>query len=606
MTLKLPSVNHQSNSTLKKKLCSLLAIPFLLLFIAVQGYAQGTWTPVAANCPGPSGGVMLLLSDGTVICKSFSGGTDGIGTFWYKLTPDSLGSYVNGKWSQIAAMQNSRLYFSSQLLKDGRVYVAGGEYGTGGSAGEIYNPLTNTWTPLPAIGSFVSDANSAILPDGRVMQALVSGTLKPTKIYNPVTNTFVTGPNCVGIHNESAWMKLPDNSILFVDRNTKNSERYIPATNQWIADATVPVSLYDPYGLETGSAFLLPDGRAWFIGSLGHTAYYTPTGTTAPGTWAAGPDIPNAQGTPDAPGAMMVNGKILCSVSPIPTSSNHFPTPTSFYEFNYLTNSFNRINAPGGGLTANVSSYVTNMVDLPDGSVLFSYFDSTKFYVYKPTGTPVASGKPTIASVKKNVGTKTYTITGTLFNGISEGACYGDDWQMATNYPIVRLTLGAKVYYARTYNWNSTGVMRGSAPDTAQFTLPKGLPKGQTFSLSVVANGISSNPVIFPQPAFADEQTPVYAGNDESNISSSEIKATKIFPNPAKDQTTVQFVLDKPSYVSMKIVDMGGKELQTVINSNLQQGSHNTIIHTNRLTAGIYYVQIITAYKTENLKLIVQ
>ena len=68
---------------------------------------------------------MLVLSDGTVICKSYSGGTDGIGNTFYKLTPDIHGSYVNGTWSAIAPMINTRLYFSSQVLKDGRVYVAG-------------------------------------------------------------------------------------------------------------------------------------------------------------------------------------------------------------------------------------------------------------------------------------------------------------------------------------------------------------------------------------------------------------------------------------------------------------------------------------------------
>jgi trimeric autotransporter adhesin len=52
------------------------------------------------------------------------------------------------------------------------------------------------------------------------------------------------------------------------------------------------------------------------------------------------------------------------------------------------------------------------------------------------------------------------------------------------------------VYYARTSNWNTTGVQRGAALDTAQFDLPAGLPSG-VYSLVVVANGISSNAVSF-------------------------------------------------------------------------------------------------------------
>ncbi|MEO8088625.1 MAG: BNR-repeat neuraminidase N-terminal domain-containing protein, partial [Bacteroidota bacterium] len=231
----------------------------------------GAWS-VVTTAPHSSGGGMLLLSDGTVICKTFSGGADGYGNLWDKLTPNANGSYTNGTWSTLAPMTNTRLYFSAQVLKDGRVYVAGGEYGTGLQQAETYNPLTNTWTPAPSPGQNISDANSEILEDGRIVQALVAGNLKGTTIYNPTLNTFTAGPACNGIHNESAWVKLPDNSILFVDRLSTTSERYIPASNIWVTDATVPVALYDPFGDETGGALLLPDGRAFFLGSLGHTA----------------------------------------------------------------------------------------------------------------------------------------------------------------------------------------------------------------------------------------------------------------------------------------------------------------------------------------------
>ena len=181
---------------------------------------EGTWTKVTATAPHANHGVMLLLSDGTVICHSNSGGADGNGTLWDKLTPDASGSYINGTWTTTAAMADTRLFFSSQVLKDGRVYVAGGEYGTGLQKAEVYDPVANTWTAAPSPGVNISDANSEILEDGRVMQALVAGTLKGNQIYNPTTNTYSAGPTCIGIHNESAWIKLPDNSILFVDRLT--------------------------------------------------------------------------------------------------------------------------------------------------------------------------------------------------------------------------------------------------------------------------------------------------------------------------------------------------------------------------------------------------
>lgn len=457
----------------------------------------GSWSPVVNPAPYYSGGGMLLLSDGTVLAKSYQGGS--YGNLYMKLTPDASGSYANGTWSTISPMHYDRLYYSSQVLKDGRVYVAGGEYGDGESHGEVYDPLTNTWTLTPDPGIQIADANSEILNDGRVLQGFVFGTGFQTAIYDPSTNTYSTGPNTNDYYDEAAWVKLPDNSILMVNvpftGDDHSTERYIPSTNTWVTDAPAPVSLYDLYGYESGAAFLLPNGKAFFLGSTGHTAIYTPSGSTANGSWVAGPDIPGAQGTPDAAAAMMVNGIILCAVSPVPTSANHFPSPTAFYEYDYVANTFTQVGAPGGGTTNNYPSYVTSMLDLPDGNVLYSVQGSTQYFIYTPNGTPLAAGKPTIGGFTQT-SCYTYNVTGKGFNGISEGAGYGDDWQMETNYPIIRLTSGTHVYYCRTTNWNSTGVMRGSAADSVTMTLPAGIPDGN-YSMVVTANGIASDPVNF-------------------------------------------------------------------------------------------------------------
>lgn len=512
----LPIVQTDVHLTLSKQglriRCFICQFSCFLLFVfsfhAENLFSQGTWAPVSTLAPDLNGGGMLLLSDGTVLAKSFSGGSDGIGNIYDRLTPDIHGSYANGTWSTISAMIDTRLYYSSQVLMDGRVYVAGGEYGSGGTKAEVYDPLTDTWTATPNIYIYMSDANSEILPDGRVLQALVgAASSHATIIYDPVANNWNFGPTAYGSHNESSWVKLADSSILFVDIHSTNSERYIPLLNQWVQDATVPVALYDDYGFETGAALLLPDGRAFFIGATGHTAYYTPSGSGNPGTWEAGPDIPDAQGTPDAAAAMMVNGKILCAVSPVPSWAGVFQSPTSYYEFDYLTNTFTQIDGPNGTLTTDEPCYFTGMLDLPDGTVLYADQYSQQYYIYTPDGSPLEEGKPTIGGIYR-VNCDTFMAVGTLFNGISEGAYYGDDWQMNTNYPVIRLTAGDEVYYARTFDWNSTGVQRGDQPDTTYFTVPSSLPD-TIFSLVVTANGIASDPVDFaPFPLLSSTLTP--------------------------------------------------------------------------------------------------
>jgi hypothetical protein len=138
------------------------------------------------------------------------------------------------------------------------------------------------------------------------------------------------------------------------------------------------------------------------------------------------------------------------------------------------------------------------MLILPTGQLLLS--THAHEWIFTPTDLPIATSAPAISSIALN-GDGTYTLTGTQLNGVSEGASYGDDAQMAENYPIVQLTSATgSVYYARTFNWSSTGVATGTAPVTTQFALPAGLPDGQ-YSLVVIADGIASAPVTFSQPA---------------------------------------------------------------------------------------------------------
>ncbi len=489
-----------------------LAASLLAGTLAAPSSHAGAWTRLTRNAPGPVV-LMILLPDGSVMAANNGGN---IGSAWYRLRPDSHGSYVNGTWSAMAAMHDTRLWYSSAVLQDGRVFVAGGEYGTGAARAEVYDPVADSWTQLPiptsvlnpaassAIGGTQKfyDADAITVANGSV---LISPVFPPafgaTILYNPLTNLWSRGPTLANgqvYMDEATWVKLPDQSILTIDPFTTTSQRYIPATNTWIPDSNVPVSIYDPFGGEMGGGFLLPDGRAWMIGALPHTAYYTPSGTTAPGTWTAGPDIPGNHGVPDGPAAMLVTGKVLLAVSPTPTSADHFPSPVTFYEFDPATNTYTPQQAPNGASDP-TPAYTCLMLALPDGNVLYSHF-GTDVYVYSPVGAPIAAGKPVIQSITQT-GDRTFHLTGTGLNGISQGASYGDDAQMDSNYPLVRFTDGAgNVYYGRTFDWSSTAVRTGAQVLTTEFKLPPALPAGQ-YNPVVVANGIASDPS--PQPITA-------------------------------------------------------------------------------------------------------
>ncbi len=136
----------------------------------------GTWTALSHLAPANVAS-MLLLTDGSVVASgSYTYG--GASKAWYKLAPDANSSYVNGSWSQLASMNLERLYPSTNVLKDGRLFVMGGKYigpsnltGTD-NTGEIYNPVTNSWSSIASYPeSIFGSAPSTLFPDGRVLTA---------------------------------------------------------------------------------------------------------------------------------------------------------------------------------------------------------------------------------------------------------------------------------------------------------------------------------------------------------------------------------------------------------------------------------------------------
>ena len=103
-------------------------------------------------------------------------------------------------------------------------------------------------------------------------------------------------------------------------------------------------------------------------------------------------------------------------------------------------------------------SFTDRFLMLPNGQALFTVGADNQLYTYTGTGSVNSSSTPSISSITANGG-NSYTLTGSALSGASQGATYGDDAEMDTNYPIVSVATNiGTTYYARTTNWNKTGV----------------------------------------------------------------------------------------------------------------------------------------------------
>ena len=438
----------------------------------------------------------VMLTDGRAMVHEYNTPN------WWALQPDSSGSYLKGTWKKLGSMPSNYapLYFASQVLPDGRVLVEGGEYNflqqDETKLGAIYDPLKNKWTKVnpPSGWSSIGDSPAIILPNGTFMMWMGGfSTTRVNAFFNPKTLAWTEkGTGKADGFVEEGMELLPNGKVLLVDtQQTPNSEIFDPKTNKWSSAGSTVVSLALSSQEEIGPALLRPDGTVFAMGANGGGAGHTAIFNTKTAKWAAGPDFPGGNDMADAPAAMLPDGNVLCETSP-----GVFNTPLAFYEF--TGKKFVKVpTVHNSGSPA--TSYQGRFLVLPTGQILYTLADGVNMdaEIYTAKGTFKSSWAPTITTAPSSVTHgMTYKISGTQFNGLNHGSAYGDDAQMSTSYPLVRITNNATnhVFYARTHGHSTMAVATGTKIVSTNFDVPSGIETGAS-SLVVVANGIPSTAV---------------------------------------------------------------------------------------------------------------
>jgi hypothetical protein len=365
---------------------------------------------------------------------------------------------------------------------------------TGQGYAELYNPSLNLWRGIsPADGTAKGDlpvlSSTALgyelgpvmrLQDGR---ALVIGANQHTALYTQSTNTWAPGPDTLSTlsnpfgsidhalfgADDAPAALMPNGHVLFAVDAGPNP---VNGKGRTATGSAIISHIHSTAGMQVFWSVVQANGNSDVI---------------PPFTYITSIDSPHqvhisAAATGSAEELGLVFGGI-------------FSNPTELFDFDPQsgTSSPVRPQLPDPNLTAN-PAFLTRMLVLPTGQVLFNDGVSNQLYIYTPKGSANPAYWPVIDKVHYDDGV--FTLTGRQLNGPSNGSAYGDDVQSNENYPIVRLqNSSGLVFYCRSRDWTSTGV--GNIPqESVRFTLNRAVVPG-SYQLTVSAAGISSAPVPF-------------------------------------------------------------------------------------------------------------
>jgi hypothetical protein len=133
----------------------------------------------------------------------------------------------------------------------------------------------------------------------------------------------------------------------------------------------------------------------------------------------------------------------------------------------------------------------------------------------------------------------------------------------------------------------------GTGNYTAQFTTsPYSVSRGGILTLGTFAVG-----------KFKNVADIVGVERNEKGVPT-QFSVSQNYPNPFNPTTTIQYSVSSTQYVSLKVYDVLGRELSTLVSEVKPPGTYTVKWDAHGLASGIYFYRLEAAQFTETRKLV--
>ena len=91
---------------------------------------------------------------------------------------------------------------------------------------------------------------------------------------------------------------------------------------------------------------------------------------------------------------------------------------------------------------------------------------------------------------------------------------------------------------------------------------------------------------------------------EKNDIVADKFYLSQNYPNPFNSNTNIQYAISSSQFVTLKVYDVLGKEIASLVNEEKRLGTHSVNFDASILASGIYYYQLRAGEFVETKKLI--